>query len=359
MVIFWVPWGIFLVTILQPDGNADDQAFDDLIVEIQNAERLLKNVTIESEVLMGNELTGPNGVRRFTPGEEWQRTKVVLDGHAGGMKRYEAEARKQWRAGAAPYIDIHHLVAYNGEISTRYRPKSRTGVIHGDRHETLTHDCWYTSEFDALQFAYGDRRFSDVLREKRDQVEIDFQPTKVEGAIEIFIPGRGPHERTRRFWLDPEKGYAIVRQEIGEEKGFPPDAVCEDYELKQFGPGLWYPVSVVRRWTRQDRVEKLTVSKIKLNDPNFDYSKDRFVIDYPPGTNVEDKRTGGKRVVGGFMLAIKQGIDGLFGVGNRKAGAPTTSSRLVLILGGIVAAAALITLVIYFRRKNARQRRTV
>jgi hypothetical protein len=272
--------------------GVDDKAFDSLVAGIQEAERRLKNATIECEFRTGTEVAGPDGALTFQPGPVYSNLEVILDGVPGGMKRYKEDGVSEWSGGPRPYAEISLDIAFDGEISTYFDPSTRWGTVQSGRHRILNNATgWHTTEFDSLHFAYPDRRFSDILLEMRDVIEVNFRSETVDSAVEIFIPSREPRKYARKFWLDPNSGYAIVRQEAT-YGGANPMATCEEYELKQFGPGLWYPVSVVRRRPGSTEIDTLTASKVVLNKPGFDYSKDRFVVDFPPGTHISNETIG-------------------------------------------------------------------
>jgi len=111
--------------------------------------------------------------------------------------------------------------------------------------------------------------------------------------------------RFKRVWLDPERGFSVVRTEgYTVRDGGDPHlyAVHEDIELKEVAPDTWFPTSGTHRWYTnrifegddvkhgdwyEAKVERTVVDELEIN---LDLTKDDFSFELPEGTKVFDSR---------------------------------------------------------------------
>ena len=99
-----------------------------------------------------------------------------------------------------------------------------------------------------------------------------------------------------RFWVDPDRGFAVVNREHAWAPGTPLRYKTSNSDYREVKPGLWLPhLQIVDAYFDPDRFEKKLAGKIRFRDTyellgvEFDSLNEEFFdVSLPAGTRVYD-----------------------------------------------------------------------
>jgi hypothetical protein len=132
----------------------------------------------------------------------------------------------------------------------------------------------------------------DYLREHLDRYHVCIAPEEVDGAMCWVVEW----PEMDRFWVDPARGYAIVRRRFAWEPGKPWHFEFHNRDYREVKPGLWLPEAQTEdRYAsiafdrRQLWGQIISRSQFRLLDVQFNNVPEAlFDIRLPPGTVVCD-----------------------------------------------------------------------
>lgn len=313
-IVAWaiLPTSIGLVNAMPSEEYLPQLSCDELVSRIAMCEKKLLKLKVESELWVE---------RREPNSQKWQPTPVYasctawFDGEPNGRARIDVHDEiLEWKDGAAPFSEASYSTAFDGRYgrTAHYSvgPIGRTtkiskGVIYPEAPKVLT-TKWLAActgrtfsmffLFDQLGCPQG-KRLSDYLSEVLSQ----FGPFSVTwdtvGDTNCIRIGGGDPEAGHEFlWLDPARGFALLRYEIVNVTRDDRKWVSESdtvTKLTEAAPGLWYPIEAYHESTtspgleRTNRRVRYLASEVIANDPNFDESI--FTLTFPVGCFIHDK----------------------------------------------------------------------
>ena len=303
-------------------GKLSPQDINELIPQIQGAERRLVNVRIESEAWVET---------RASLSDTWQRTPVYSSVTAwlkpGAEHKAKVDVHKnvmKWEDGAAPYVEESYSVSYDGQVgktlnhTTGHSGKSiavkQASVVPTvpQRLQSKSIDSCTGAQF-TLQFFFGKegefKAFSELFR-------VAISPKALEaGAFEVAREKLGEIDCIKigsaegrdwgyiSYWLDPARGFAFL--------GYDNVAFLKDgseriisrirvQQVKEVSKNVWWPTeATIESDTREPNApyQRTVYRAVKViaNDPNFD--ENVFSPAFPKGYRVDDKMTGKTYVV--------------------------------------------------------------
>jgi len=152
-------------------------------------------------------------------------------------------------------------------------------------YEFQAHTLWFN--WDPLSQLIEDGRAEIVGHE-----EVDGRPTY---RVEATFPERG---LVYRLWLDPERGFSIVRQQRVDLYGNVKGKVWEEtlmVEVQQQAPGVWLPAEILVASPRTEGLWRFTIDEVSVNKP---LDPEVFEVEIPPRVQVIDERHGVSYTVG-------------------------------------------------------------
>jgi hypothetical protein len=147
-------------------------------------------------------------------------------------------------------------------------------------------------------------------------------PGQVDGQEAVVVETRGTRYGTRiRLYLDPHRGFSVVRKEIYTVPGDDLFLVFENITLAKVGDDLWLPVAGDVTLYNRDKngrqykaqVIRMTLSEEKLKI-NRDLNENTFRIRFPDGSDVMDEIadihyvTGVQKVMDGVVDDVKENL---------------------------------------------------
>ena len=130
-------------------------------------------------------------------------------------------------------------------------------------------------------------------------------PTRAVGWVET-IPFDGKDRRKSRFFLDPKRGFTVVRRAISIQ--YPPHerwmeyTRIEGFDYEQIAPDVWLPGRVVHEsfdptvQQAQDGSDPALSWRWKVRLENWrvneEYPPETFELKFAPGVLVNDRQTG-------------------------------------------------------------------
>jgi hypothetical protein len=316
-----VPGKYGIARAAEPKGKISPQEINELIPQIQAAERRLLNVRVESEAWIET---------RASQSETWQRTPVYKSVtawlKAGTERKAMVDVHKsvmKWEDGAAPYVEESYSASYDGHIGkTLIHTNGHSGKSFAikkasvvptapDRLRSKSMDSCTGARF-TLQFFFGEgdkfNAFSEMFRAAISPQAL------ADGAFEITWEnldgvdcikfGSGTQDWGHiSYWLDPARGFAFL--------GYDNVALLVDdserviarmrvQQVKEVVENVWWPTEAT---VESDPYDPNTpynrtvyrALKVVANDPNFDESI--FTPAFPKGYRVNDKVAGKTYVV--------------------------------------------------------------
>lgn len=294
---------------------------NELIPQIQEAERRFENIRVESEEWVET---------RASLSDNWQRTPIYCSVTAWLKPDKERKVRVdvhkevlKWIDGTAPYGEESYSASYDGHIgktifySTGPRGKAipiKEGRIVPTIPEKLrlkSTDSCIGSQF-TLQFFFSEgEQFSSFSELFRVAISPDalkanvFEITREEfqGSNCIKFNWGKQDWGNISYWLDPPRGFAflgydnVARIKDGRDRVVSRIRV---QQVKEVIKNVWWPIeATIESDPREPNSPyQRTVYRalnVVANDPNFDNSV--FTLNFPKGYRVDDKITGKKYVV--------------------------------------------------------------
>jgi len=172
------------------------------------------------------------------------------------------------------------------------RPQARTKQT--SLFDIQSHSFWFN--WDPL---------SDLIEQGRAKiVGQDNVNGRATYRVEVTFPGWGI---MRRLWLDPNRGFSIVRQQRVFMYGKAKAEVWEETlltDVKQVAPGVWLPSRIVVASPRTEGLWRFTIDEVSVNEP---LDPEIFEVEIPPGVKVIDERHG----ISYTMGQSEEGLDEL------------------------------------------------
>jgi hypothetical protein len=208
-----------------------------------------------------------------------------------GLRRRFHRVGLQPSPGSKSLMDLNNTYAYDGEDSKQFTPE-------GGR---MAFPVGFVLKEDCTLLDYSNNQLLLALG-KLDAAKRGVDPhsfrlparSGVHEGRECVILQR-PQDPTRpvgqAVWLDPARDYAIVRNERFSAKGYVRIVTDIDYRQDpEYGP-------LPARWTTTELSEKgnpqmVRVCEVTKYEINPALGEGDFQIDFPPGTNVYDERSG-------------------------------------------------------------------
>jgi hypothetical protein len=291
----------------------------DIGMQLKTSEKKLHNLKSYSEVWL------EKGKNPKDPCNTWQETPIYVksimwsDGQPGG--KIKVDVKKQvlegWITDAepGPYSEHSFSDSFDGTTgrsiinSGGFLGKTvpiKEGVISTQKPQSLD-DSWcvmytgrgFTTNFFRVNsqgtllsdlFIFADDPNSKVM------TCFEFTWEKLKGVECIKISSREikNHNWSERWWLDPARGFALMRYEYTVVLGDKTEAfrkLIEIQELKEVTEGVWWPIRATCITEPLRAGEDYTrmvyrASEIIANDPNFDNSV--FTLNFPKGCHVDD-----------------------------------------------------------------------
>lgn len=296
--------------------------------QIKNVEEKLHNLTVHSEIRMEKN-TNPKD-----PCGPWQQTPVYVsstmwsDGQPGGKIRVDVQKQvlEGWVTDTepGPYSERSFTDSFDGTTGRTIINSGglldkavpiKKGDISNQRPQSLD-DSWsfrYTGrEFTTNFFKLNSQGtlLSDLFNladDPNSKVTTCFEFTweKLKGVECIKINTKGPENQnwSKKWWLDPNRGFALMRYEhtfILKDKTETLKKLIEVQELREVIEGVWWPIRatcITEPLRSGEAYTRMTyrASEVVANSSNFDESV--FTVSFPKGYRVEDKITGKNYVV--------------------------------------------------------------
>ena len=333
---------LFLVNIGTAKETATELSREELKIVgqvIKEVEESLRNVRIHSYSLFerGPSSSGP-----------WEWTPVCLSSTAflgnTSSNRVRLDIHKivlEWKHGAAPYLEESYSVSFDGvqgrrkSISSSYNGKTfdrHRGSILPEPPIQLIAGSWYNKmigiyaslffhfrnlpapfpktfspHFEAaadpnyylLVMGFTDPNYLDV----KSGLKFKVVHQELRG-IQCIKMAYVQDSSLREWWLDPNRGFALLRHDnLREDKdgNMRVKSSINVTKLGKVAENIWWPMEayfvqcprgIDKPWERIF----YRASKVVANDPNFDESV--FNITFPEGYLVDDQVTGRKYTVG-------------------------------------------------------------
>lgn len=244
------------------------------------------------------------------------KVRWVFRAPFGTRFRLEQEGMKPWDRGARDTIHQAGILSFDGADSwslwrfgftaEELQTARADGKILGGKHAGVDLGEGYR---DVLFWRHG-KPLSKVVSSS-PAVSVESASLEDTGLVyRVVLPldacedGRGPET----IYLDPARGFSIVRVEIPSRDPSVLGSLLQVAELTMAAPGVWIPVDVVSEtWSREYLV---SLHRWQANKAlvNTDPCEKLFRIDFPAGTNVSDLRTRtsvtGAIVTGGLVSAL-------------------------------------------------------
>jgi len=300
-------WIILVTVQVGPVGDSTPMKVPDFIENVKAAARALDTMEVSyryQKRSLDDDGLLAEGSRRlaFARHEGWGRWEDI--------KTYKPENL---------YIDVGPkgfafdtvAQAFNGDFATRLTAGGPAGQenyfdvgdIQASPHAVVRE--LLTREATTLPGYYGCtvRRFTDAGWDLIAEAEGVTVERVVEDGHDCFLLsfpwGTKPSTWGHRIWFDAERGLAPHKIEMlagatGEEVY----TRVEIPELDEAAPGVWLPATAVRWKFKPGRTEKTTYTLAEGAKVGGTIDRDVFTIDFPPGTDVTDKRTGAHYKVG-------------------------------------------------------------
>ena len=282
----------------------------ELVSEIRAREKRLLNLQVSSALWVEQRKSG---------GSKWERTPVQLsctawyDGLTGGKVRVDVDKEVlEWKDGAAPFSESSYSVAFDGQYGrSAFHKEGPLGDMAGYRSGVISPDVppqlrtKWTSRATGVAFStfffYNEesKKFSDVLAEaissENGKTTISRELLQQANCIRITYGDASAGQES--FWLDPDRGFALIGHEhVNVTKDGRKLVVASDRvtKLTEAAPGIWFPTEAYHEWTpipsRGETYETrmhYVASAVTANDSTFDESI--FTLTFPPGYRIRDK----------------------------------------------------------------------
>jgi hypothetical protein len=184
----------------------------------------------------------------------------------------------------ASWNNIYRNLLYTRNLSLdapKYIAKSNGVSINA-----LRADPTLTSEV-ALPF------LPEFLQKNREHYRVVPTPEKVDGALCWVVEWPGMD----RFWVDPQRGFAIPRRIYSWEPGKPPRRGIWNKDYREVKPGLWLPFTQIEdryasvNYEKEQLWGKVTARmEYRVRSLEFDnVPNSLFDVKLPPGTRVIDR----------------------------------------------------------------------
>jgi hypothetical protein len=302
---------------------------EELGIQTKTAEKKLHNLKVCSDLWVekNNNPKDPCAV--------WQQTPIYVsstmwsDGRPGGRIRVDVHKQvlEGWMTNEkrGPYSERsfgdsfdgatgRSIVKTNGFLGKVVPAKE--GVITTKKPQSL--DSSWSRQYTGREFTMNffqlnsqGTLLSDLFSLAEDpnstvMTYFEFNWEKLMGieCIEISTKETKTRNWGKRWWLDPARGFAMLRYEhvrILEDKTETFRKLIEIQELREVAEGIWWPIRAtsitepLRSGEPYTRM-KYQASDVVANDPNFDGSI--FTVPFPKGYLVDDKVAGKKYRVG-------------------------------------------------------------
>lgn len=292
------------------------QEINDLIPQIQMAEKQLLNLRIESEAWVET---------RNSLSDNWQRTPVYCSVTAWLKPDIERKARVdvhkevlKWVDGAAPYAEESYAVSYDGHVGKtlfyKTGPINKTIPIKEASITSTAPERLLLKSMDSCTgaqftlnffFSKGEHfnSFSEVFCTviSPDALKANvFEVTreKFQESNSIKLNWGNQDFGNISYWLDPSRGFAflgydnVARLKDGRDRVVSRMRV---QQVKEVAKNVWWPIEATIESDPRDPNSpyQRTVYKalnVVANDPNFD--NNIFTLNFPKGYRVDDKITG-------------------------------------------------------------------
>ena len=151
----------------------------------------------------------------------------------------------------------------------------RLSVIISEAMQGLTYRVLYDTWEHALGTGSFELKCSEAIRGHNCYV--------LEGRVNV-LPEREFAGYPTKAWIDPGRGFAVVRLEVYTSRTAKFDAMnsFDVLEMKEVSEGLWVPVHVLYRHGKE-----IVVKEISVNEK---IPEKLFTIKFPRGTKVSDSR---------------------------------------------------------------------
>jgi hypothetical protein len=133
----------------------------------------------------------------------------------------------------------------------------------------------------------------EFLQKNREHYRVVPTPEKVDGALCWVVEWPGMD----RFWVDPQRGFAIPRRIYSWEPGKPPRRGIWNKDYREVKPGLWLPFTQIEdryasvNYEKEQLWGKVTARmEYRVRSLEFDnVPNSLFDVKLPPGTRVIDR----------------------------------------------------------------------
>jgi hypothetical protein len=306
-------------------------------IHIKTSEKKLHNLKGCAEVWL------EKGKNPKDPCNTWQETPIYVksimwsDGQPGG--KIKVDVKKQvlegWITDAepGPYSEHSFSDSFDGTTgrsiinSSGFLGKTvpiKEGVISTQKPQSLD-DNWsfmYTGrEFTTNFFRVNSQGtlLSDLFifaDDPNSKVMTCFEFTweKLKGVECIKISSREikNHNGCERWWLDPARGFALIRYEHTVVLGDKTEAfkrLVEIQELREVTEGVWWPIKATCITEPLRAGENYTrmvyhASEVVANDPNF--NNNVFTIEFPRGYKIDNTITHKNYIVDANLNMIEE-----------------------------------------------------
>ena len=329
--ILWIFIG--LLSAMASEEQPSPVSAEELVSQIAMYEKKLLNLKVQSELRL--ERREPNSLK-------WQPTPVYtsctawFDGDPNGRARVDVHKEiLEWEDGAAPYGEESYSTGFDGRegrtVHHRSGPVGQTreycrGDIFPEAPKMLRTNWLAESTgtgfstfflFDQFACPRG-KRLSELLAYAISQAGTFPITWETLGGTKCIRIGGGEPEVGHEFlWLDPARGFALLRYEVvnitrdGRKWIVDSDTVTK---LTEAAPGVWYPTEAYHEWSspgceRTDRRIRYRASEVVANDPNFDQSI--FTVTFPAGCLIKDKINGVRYRAGSPLDKLRRTLDQL------------------------------------------------
>ena len=280
---------------------------DELVRELRAQNRKLLNIKVIAESW--------KEVRR-AGSETWERTPVCsaitawYNGLPNSKGRINYHKRiLPWTGGTAPYAEdamdggfdgergwsAHHLTGAMGKTFP-----VKTGYIQGECPKGLhVEDTGNETgaRFTTYYWQAEEKSLPDFLATLPSQASLLVTREMFQGVQAIKVVAEKKDILSYLFWFDPARGYALLgyrRTATSPTKGL--WVIHDDrvLQLREAGPGIWYPTEAYRDYAQIAGSEVTRVryraSAVTANDPKFDETI--FHPQIPEGYTLEDRIAG-------------------------------------------------------------------
>jgi len=296
-----------------------------LISKIEDAEKSLLNIKVESEAWM-EESPSPSGPWERTPVHvtatswfsELSKSKARVDVHS------EISKVRDGNSGSYSYTEQNYTASYDGQFgkiiyhkygnvgkplyikrgevlsdAPRIFNGRRTGAVTGLR---FTTNYFFADRPDRESFSQYFKIAISPEALEADAFEIVREEYNDIQCIKFSLKKSKSFRMT--WWFDPSRGFALLKYEnirILENRSEMLDSRITIGKLKKIGDNIWWPVEGTIESDRRKSGEpyQRTVyraSKVVANDPNFDEAV--FTVPFPDGYLIDDQVAGRKYTVG-------------------------------------------------------------